>query len=51
MHKLEDLKTGDIGMTHDSGFLPKAIRYFMNIYANKFYGKSANKYYIIHLLY
>ena len=45
MHKLEDLKTGDIGMTHDSGFLPKAIRYFMNIYANKFYGKSANKYY------
>ena len=45
MHKLDDLKTGDIGMTHDKGFLPKSIRYFMNMYAKKFHGKKLDRYY------
>jgi len=39
-----DFRTGDIIATHDRGFLPRHIRYFMRIYAKK-KGYKLDRYY------
>ena len=39
-----NMKVGDIILTHDNGFLPSAIRFFMKRYAKRI-GVKADKYY------